>query len=37
MAQKASGKSHRKGLTLAALFRMFPYDAAAENWFAEQR
>ena len=37
MAQKAPGKSHRKGLTLAALFRMFPDDAAAEKWFAEQR
>ena len=35
MAHKAPGKSHRKGLTLAALFRMFP--AAAEKWFAEQR
>ena len=37
MAHKAPGKSHRKGLTLAALFRMFPDDAAAEKWFAEQR
>ena len=37
MAQKAPGKSHRKGLTLAELFRMFPDDATAERWFAEQR
>ncbi len=37
MAQKAPGKSHRKGITLAELFRMFPDDAAAERWFAEQR
>ena len=37
MAQKAPGKSHRKGLTLQQLFRMFPDDATAERWFAEQR
>ena len=37
MAQKAPGKSHRKGLTLAELFRMFPDDPTAERWFAEQR
>ena len=37
MAHKAPGKSHRKGLTLAELFRMFPDDATAERWFAEQR
>jgi len=37
MAQKAPGKSHRKGLTLKALFKMFPDDATAEKWFAEQR
>ena len=37
MAQKAPGKSHRTGLTLAELFRMFPDDATAERWFAEQR
>ena len=37
MAQKAPGKYHRKGLTLAELFRMFPDDATAERWFAEQR
>ena len=37
MAHKAPGKSHRKGLTLAELFRMFPDDPTAERWFAEQR
>ena len=38
MTQKArAGKSHRKGLTLQELFRMFPDDATAERWFAEQR
>ncbi|MDE2818659.1 MAG: IS1595 family transposase [Chloroflexota bacterium] len=37
MAQKAPGKSHRKGMTLAELFREFPDDATAEKWFAEQR
>ncbi|MCY4442350.1 MAG: IS1595 family transposase [Deltaproteobacteria bacterium] len=37
MAQKAPGKSHRKGMTLQELFRMFPDDATAEKWFAEKR
>ena len=37
MTQKAPGKSHRKGITLAELFRMVPDDATAEKWFAEQR
>ena len=37
MTQKAPGKSHHKGLTLKQLFRMFPDDATAERWFAEQR
>ena len=37
MAHKAPGKSHRKGLTLAELFRMFPDDETAERWFADQR
>ena len=37
MAQKAPGKSHRKGITLVELSRMFPDDATAERWFAEQR
>ena len=37
MAQNAPGKAYRKGLTLAQIFRMFPDDAAAERWFADQR
>ena len=37
MAHKAPGKSHRKGITLIELTRMFPDDAAAERWFVEQR
>ena len=37
MTQKAPGKSHRKGISLPELSRMFPDDAAAEKWFAEQR
>ena len=37
MTHKAPGKFHRKGLTLAELSRMFPDDATAERWFAEQR
>ncbi len=36
MTQKAPGKSHRKGLTITDLMKMFPYDATAEKWFAEQ-
>ena len=31
------GRSHRKGISLAELFRMFPDDAAAERWLVEQR
>lgn len=37
MAQKAPGKSHRKGMTLQELFRMFPDDVTAERWFADKR
>ena len=37
MTHKAPGKFHRKGLTLAELFRMFPDDETAERWFADQR
>ena len=33
MAHKAPGKSHREGITLLQLARMFPDDAAAEAWF----
>ena len=34
MAKAAPGKFYRKGMTLAELFRNFPDDAAAEQWFA---
>lgn len=37
MAQKAPGKSHRKGLTLVELIDLFPDDATAEAWFARGR
>ena len=32
MTQKATGKAHREGLTLVEIARMFPDDAAAEEW-----
>ena len=31
------GRSHRKGVSLTQLFRMFPNDAAAEKWFVDTR
>lgn len=34
---KAPGKSHREGLTIVRLFRLFPDDEAAEKWFEKQR
>ena len=37
MAQRAPGKSHRKGLTLIQFTEMFPDDATAEAWFAKAR
>ena len=37
MVKKAPGKSHRKGISLAQIFKLFPDDATAEAWFAEQR
>ena len=37
MTQSAPGKSHRKGITLAELFRIFPDDATAEKWFSASR
>ena len=37
MTHKAPGKSHRHGITLPELMRMFPDDATAEKWFSEQR
>ena len=36
MTHKAPGKSHREGITLLQLARMFPDDAAAEAWFRER-
>ncbi|MYA84622.1 MAG: IS1595 family transposase [Acidimicrobiaceae bacterium] len=37
MAHNAPGKHHRRGMTLADLFRRFPDDASAEAWIIEQR
>ena len=37
MGQKGPGKYHREGITLAELFKMFPDDATAEEWFVECR
>ena len=37
MAQKAPGKSHREGMSLIELFRMFPDDETAREWLEEQR
>ncbi len=37
MANKAPGKHYREGLSLKELFKMFPDDAAAENWFTTTR
>ncbi|MCY3702472.1 MAG: IS1595 family transposase [Rhodospirillales bacterium] len=37
MTRKAPGRSHRKGLTVMELLRMFPDNAAAERWFEDQR
>ena len=37
MAHKAPGKHYRKGITLAQLFKMFPDDQTAEQWFIETR
>ena len=37
MAQRASGKAKRQGLTLIELMQMFPDDAEAERWFVETR
>ena len=36
MSEHAPGRSHRTGISLAELFRMFP-DDAAERWFVEKR
>ena len=37
MAHKSPGKSHREGITLAQLFRLFPDDDAAKKWFVDVR
>ena len=37
MVHKAPGKSYREGLSLPAVFRRFPDDAAAQAWLEEQR
>ena len=37
MTQKAPGKSHRKGITMAQLFKMFPDDATATAWVERTR
>ncbi|MBF2759470.1 MAG: IS1595 family transposase [Ectothiorhodospiraceae bacterium AqS1] len=37
MSQKAPGKHYRKGMSLIGLFRKFPTDREAEQWFVEQR
>ena len=36
MAQKAPGKHFRTSLSLLDITRMFPNNATAEKWFAEQ-
>ncbi|MYA93319.1 MAG: IS1595 family transposase [Chloroflexi bacterium] len=37
MAQNAPGHHYRKGITLMELFKQFPDDATAEQWFIQQR
>ena len=37
MGHKAPGKSHREGISLAKLFKMFPDDATAQRWFEKAR
>ena len=37
MAGKGPGKAYREGMTLPELFKMFPDNATAEQWFATQR
>ena len=37
MAQSAPGKHYRKGNTLVELFKMFPDDETAEQWFIQVR
>ena len=37
LTKKAPGKSHREGISLIQLFKMFPDEHAAETWFEDQR
>ena len=37
MTHKAPGKHYRKGITMAQLFKMFPNDESAEEWFVNSR
>ena len=37
MTQQGPGKAHREGITLTDLIRMFPDDATAEAFFADER
>ena len=37
MAHKAPGKHYRKGITIFELTALFPDNATAEKWFADQR
>ncbi len=37
MPQPGPGKAHRCGITLKDLFRRFPNDAVAEEWFIQNR
>ena len=37
MTQTAPGQSHRKGISIMELFKMFPDDETAEKWFEKSR
>ena len=37
MKKSGPGKSHREGIGIVELFKMFPDDKAAEKWFEAQR
>lgn len=37
MAQKAPGKHYRKGISLISIFKMFPDNKTAEEWFVQRR
>ena len=37
MAKKGPGRAERQGISVVELFEMFPNDAAAEQWFEQQR